>query len=71
MFASDRPGGMPLDLYISVRPDQDAAWSRPVPVDSLNTDGDDQDPWFSADGRTLFFATGPIGGTLDIYTATR
>lgn len=71
MFSSNRPDEGLLDLYVSTRQDVDEPWQLPMPVDSLNTEGDEQDPWFSADGRTLFFSAGPARGEQNLFTATR
>ncbi|MBO0938153.1 PD40 domain-containing protein [Fibrella sp. HMF5335] len=65
-----RKGGDDVDLYLS-RQDKDGNWSAPfrLPIsDSLAWDGS---PAFSADGKTLYFAsnrTGTVGG-LDLYRA--
>ncbi|ARK13556.2 OmpA family protein [Fibrella sp. ES10-3-2-2] len=66
-----RKGGADVDLYMS-RQDQAGNWNTPfrLPIsDSLAWDGS---PAFSADGRTLYFASnraGSVGG-IDLYRAT-
>ncbi|MBO0933353.1 OmpA family protein [Fibrella aquatilis] len=65
-----RKGGADVDLYLS-RQDQSGNWGMPIrlPIsDSLAWDGS---PAFSADGRTLYFASnraGSVGG-IDLYRA--
>ncbi|MEZ0540739.1 OmpA family protein [Fibrella arboris] len=65
-----RKGGADVDLYLS-RQDQSGNWNVPfrLPIsDSLAWDGS---PAFSADGKTLYFASnraGSVGG-IDLYRA--
>ncbi|WP_375443392.1 OmpA family protein [uncultured Fibrella sp.] len=65
-----RKGGADVDLYLS-RQDQSGNWNQPfrLPIsDSLAWDGS---PAFSADGKTLYFASnraGSVGG-IDLYRA--
>ena len=65
-----RKGGADVDLYLS-RQDQGGNWGAPIrlPIsDSLAWDGS---PAFSADGKTLYFASnraGSVGG-IDLYRA--
>lgn len=63
-----RKGGLDVDLYIS-RLGEGNAWSQParLPIsDSLAWDGS---PAFSADGKTLYFASSRAGGAggIDLY----
>lgn len=63
-----RKGGLDVDLYIS-RLGEGNAWSQParLPIsDSLAWDGS---PAFSADGKTLYFASNRAGGAggIDLY----
>ncbi|WP_080237785.1 OmpA family protein [Spirosoma rigui] len=63
-----RKGGLDVDLYIS-RLGEGNAWSQPqrLPIsDSLAWDGS---PAFSADGKTLYFASNRAGGVggIDLY----
>ncbi len=57
VFSSNRPGGRGgADLYISGRR-PDGAWSTPVNMGSLNTTGDEQYPYWAADGKSLYFTS--------------
>jgi hypothetical protein len=69
LFASDR-GGAGTDLYASRRPSLGSPWEPPLPVEELNSTADDDDPWVSADGRYIVFASSR-GGDNDIYEAFR
>ncbi|MEM9258259.1 MAG: OmpA family protein [Bacteroidota bacterium] len=57
-FTSNRPGGQGKnDLYACGRR-PDGKWSQPVNVGKqVNTSGQDQYPFWSADGQTLFFTS--------------
>ncbi len=55
VFTSDRPGGAGgLDLWQATL--RDGRWQDPVPL-SLNTPGQERDPYISRDGRWLLFAS--------------
>jgi hypothetical protein len=56
------------DVYFAARQGDNFAATQPL--DSLNTEFDERDPWLSPDGQTLFFAS-DRGGSLQIYQATR
>ncbi|MBL9134603.1 MAG: PD40 domain-containing protein [Verrucomicrobiales bacterium] len=75
VFASDRPGGMGLrDLWMVTRPDLGARWGKPTNLGApVNTAAIEDDPWLSADGRSLYFdSTRPGGhGNRDLWVATR
>jgi len=73
VFSSDRPGGLGnLDLYIS-KQDAKGKWSKPVNIGSdLNTQYDEDSPFLSHDGNTLFFSSAghsSMGG-YDIFKST-
>jgi Tol biopolymer transport system component len=71
-FSSTRPGSHALtNIWRATRTDVDAAFSAPVPVDELNTDEREEDPWVSPDGRTIWFASSRGGGVFHLFTATR
>ncbi|MBP9086412.1 MAG: PD40 domain-containing protein [Kofleriaceae bacterium] len=49
----------------------DASWTTPTPVLEINTEMfDEQDPWLSADGKTMLFVSNALG-TNDVYMITR
>ena len=69
-FNSSRPGGVGgEDLYVSGRL-TDGSWSRPVNLGAtINTKGNDNFPFWAADGKTLFFTSNghPGLGGADIF----
>ena len=71
IFQSDRPGGFGGDdFWLSTRTSTSAPWSTAVHLGpALNTPADEVKAEFSADGRTLLFAsTRPGGqGALDLW----
>lgn len=71
-FSSDRPGGAGgEDLYVSGRL-ADGRWSPPSNLGgTINTPGDEQFPFWAADGTTLFYtSTGLPGlGGQDLFRA--
>ena len=72
-FTSERKGL--LDLFVSTRPNREAAWTAPVnlglPVDDPSAG--DFSLRLSSDGNTLYFSSTRNGGfgKADIYAATR
>ncbi len=55
-FASDRPGGKGgLDIYKSKKEGND--WGAPVNVAEINTEYDDDAPFLSFDGKTIYFSS--------------
>ncbi len=71
-FASNRPGGMGgTDIYMTERL-PNGLWGLPVNLGyPLNTPGDEEAPFISNDGKTLYFSsTGHLGlGEQDIFMA--
>jgi Tol biopolymer transport system component len=70
-FASARVA--PLQIYRSQRASLTAPWQPPTPVVDLviaGGNGNQEDPWLSADGRTFAFAS-DAAGTKDVYLSTR
>jgi hypothetical protein len=71
IFQSDRPGGFGGDdFWISTRTSISAPWSTAVHLGpEINTPADEAKAEFSADGRTLLFASARPGGkgALDIW----
>jgi Tol biopolymer transport system component len=70
-FASNRPGGNGgLDMWVAVRASLDAAFSTPVNLGAINSDGDELDLALGPDGQELFFSSSR-DGTYQLYRATR
>lgn len=73
LFGSDRAGALGLhDLFIAHRPalGEPFAAAAPLADADLNTTADEDDPWLSPDGRTLYFSSDRSGDS-EIYEATR
>ena len=74
-FYSNRTGGSGgNDLWTATRDTVDAPWSTPVNLGpTVNTSASDNQPYLSADGRTLFFSSSRPGGSggIDLYVTTR
>lgn len=68
-FSSNQTGTR--DLYVMTRPSIDQPFETPARIDDLSTTtADETDPWVSADGRHLVFAS-DRAGTFDLYEASR
>ena len=63
-----RKGGLDVDLYISRLGDGNA-WSQPLRLPISDSTAWDGSPAFSADGKTLYFASNRAGGAggIDLY----
>jgi peptidoglycan-associated lipoprotein len=63
-----RKGGLDVDLYLS-RADDKGNWSEPLRLPVSDSTAWDGSPAFSADGRTLYFASNRAGGAggIDLY----
>ena len=63
-----RKGGADLDLYLS-RLGENNAWSQPARLPISDSLAWDSSPAFSADGKTLYFASNRSGGAggIDLY----
>ncbi|WP_198661694.1 OmpA family protein [Lewinella sp. IMCC34183] len=74
LFASTRPGGVGgSDLY-ACRRLPDGGWSEPVNLGAgVNSPGDEEAPFLSNDGETLYFSSTGHGGLgdQDIYFSRR
>ena len=71
IFASKRPGGKGgADLYISGRA-ADGSYSAPGKLSGLNTTGNEQYPFWAADGQTVYFTSDgwPGLGGDDLFVA--
>lgn len=58
LFASNRDGA--YRLYASTRPAPNTPFAAPIPIE-IEPAGVDTGPWLSLDGRSLYFARGPLG----------
>lgn len=59
------------ELYVATRASTADAFGLPVPIAELNDPAaDDQDPWISPDGRTLYF-TSDRAGTVQLWQSSR
>lgn len=71
-FVSDRPGGQGLkDLYVAYK--EGDTWGEPKNLEALNTPYDEDGPFISADGKTLYFASrghNSMGG-YDLFRSTK
>lgn len=69
-FTSERKGGYGgLDIYRAEK-NADGSWAKPVNLgESINTKGDEESPYITPDGSTLFFSSnGLVGyGAHDIF----
>lgn len=55
------------DLYVAHR--EGSEFSSPLPLEDVNTESDERDPWVSEDGALLYFAS-DRDGTMRIYQAS-
>jgi serine/threonine protein kinase/Tol biopolymer transport system component len=74
-FCSKRPGGLGRhDIYVATRETRNAPWGPAVNMGTpINTEHDDLDPWITADGLELYYATYRDGGcgACDIWSTRR
>ncbi len=72
LFVSDRPDGKGLkDLYVAYK--EGDSWGEAQNIEVLNTEYDEDGPFLSADGKTLYFASrghNSMGG-YDLFKSTR
>jgi len=54
-FGTAREGARGIDIFQSTR-DAKGEWSSAVPVEGINTEGDEKAPFMHSDSRTLYFA---------------
>lgn len=73
-FVSSRQGGLGgKDIWVTYKKN-DGKWTKPQNLGAaINTKGDDESPFFHADGQTLYFrSNGRVGmGGFDLYSAKR
>jgi Tol biopolymer transport system component len=73
-FTSDRPGSAgDFDLYVARREHAADAFSPPTPIDEINTPANEDTPFVTPDGLTLYFSSNRPGGlgAIDLYVARR
>jgi hypothetical protein len=68
LFYVTGPSIGPADLYMASRRVTDEAFELVTPLDTLNTESDERDPWLSEDG-TLFYFASDRSGRYAIYVA--
>lgn len=68
-FASDMPGGKGgTDIWVSYN--KKDGWTEPIPIHSINTEGNEMFPFFLEKGILFFASDGHVGlGGLDIFAA--
>ncbi len=73
IYASNRSGGKGgLDLYmIRKLPFGENMWAEPQAITALNTEGNEDFPSFSEDGKTIYFSSNglPGMGGYDVYSS--
>lgn len=69
-FASNAVNPTDFDLYVMTRTAIDRPFDTPVRIEELATTAIEADPWVSADGRHIVFAS-DRAGTLDLWEAVR
>jgi peptidoglycan-associated lipoprotein len=70
LFYSQGPPSKRMDLYVAYRKSLSDSFAQFVPLESINTAKfDDLDPWFSADGKELYFSSDRSGRSL-IYVSS-
>jgi len=71
-FASERSGGSGgRDIWVARRSTSSGSFGAPRPLGSINTAGDEDDPWLSPDLKTIYFVRNVSGAGSEIYVATR
>ena len=71
LFSSDRPGGAGIwDLWMTTRETKSDEWDTPVPLENVNSSGNDLAPAMSPDGLLLFFERG-TSSDADMWMASR
>lgn len=70
VFSSDRDSGTfdVQDLFWATRPALGDEFGSALPLTTVNSPADDDDPWVSPDGRVLYFSS-DRGGDTEIYEA--
>lgn len=66
--ASGSTSGDPSDLYFSTRDTGADPFGEPLPIEGVNSDFDDRDPWLGPSGKLLYFVS-DRDGDFDVYVA--
>jgi len=70
VFSSTRGGGMGgSDLWYATRATSSATWNTPMIVPDVNGGGNDGDPFLSANGCRLYFASDTLGQGFTLWQA--
>jgi hypothetical protein len=64
-----RIGG--ADIFVSTRPDRNAAWGVPQLVPGINTINDDYEPWVVANGLAIYYTYEESAGESSLHVARR
>ena len=64
--------GASADIWSATRPSREQPFVEIALVDELNTSLDEDDPWISPDGRTMYFSRGTeFGVEMSLWVSTR
>jgi hypothetical protein len=64
--------GANADIWSATRPSRDQPFVELAPVDDLDTALEEDDPWISPDGHTMYFSRGTeFGVEMSIWVSTR
>ena len=70
-FTSDRPGGRGgIDIYVASRDALGDEWGQATSVGLINSPGNDQSPWVTRDGLSLYFCS-DRDGVFDLFESKR
>ena len=58
------------DLFVSSRASADLPWEPAVPLEELDSNGAEDDPWISPDLQTLYFSS-DRDGSMDLFVSRR
>ena len=73
-FSSDRPGGKGgKDIWVSRRSGNTANWSKPIPLEVLNSSGNEISPYIHPDNHTIYFSSDGFEGmgSKDLFISRR
>jgi len=70
-FSSNRDKQGDIDIYVATRNNVSEPFSAPTVVSNLTSTDPDLTPYIARDNYSFYFARRPVGGSNDIYIATR